>query len=140
MSFFCTFSEIASTFPARGLAVHGNPTNDDVFIGIRETVCKQCGKKFSYTPNEHRYIRHTHKKAYKLCSYSCCRAWDREREEKNEKRIEELEKKLEYLKAQSELPPSKRDSNIVDVFDHITYVEECLSTAYTKRSKKAVDV
>ena len=139
MSFFCTFTELASTFPARGLAINGTAPKHDAYIGIHETVCIQCGKTFSYHPGEHRYVRYTHSREHKLCSWSCCRAWDKERGNKTEKRIKDLEKRLEYLKQQATLAPNERAKDAQgDICDLIIGVEQRLNTAYIKRAKKAV--
>ena len=141
MSFFCTFSEIAGTFPARGLAINGSGPQRDADIGLREAICPQCGNKFSYTPGEHRYVRHKRHMDFKLCSYHCVRAWDKEKGDPLEKRIRDLEARIAFLKEQADLKPEERTDPRIkgqDISRLIERAESRLTTAYGKLAKKVI--
>ena len=112
MSFFCTFSEIAGSFPARGLTVNGTAPQKDAYIGLREATCPQCGSKFSYTPGCHAYTRRIYtgkrERIMHFCRWSCVRRYDADHPSKIDRMIQEKRDRLEFLLAQKELPQSER--------------------------------
>ena len=141
MSFFCTFSEIARTFPARGLSINGSGKKIDVFIGIREATCPQCGNSFSYHPGEHRYIRYRNHREYKICSYKCLRAWDQTKPDPIDKQIENLRKRIEFLREQAILSPDKRTVTLspgTSLSSLIESTELRLNTALNKKAKEMI--
>lgn len=143
MSFYCTFAEIAATFPGRDLAIAGQP-NQAEWVGIRDAVCPECGKQFAYTPGKHAYVRRAYSKKKNqtkmhFCSWHCLRAWDEKKRNPLETKVEEDRKLLRYLYAQAELPAEERDEDLQGklLYPMIREAENRLNTALNRIAKGA---
>lgn len=129
-----TLSEIASTFPTRGLKINGNAGSK--LRGIfREDVCPWCGEKFGFYPGSHQYKRKAKSRSLYFDKPSCMRAWDEEHKSGLDRHIDDLKKRLIYLELQGKLPPHDREVK-GDVYALIERTENRLSSAILKRSAR----
>ena len=143
MNLSVSLSEIAATFPGRDLAVSGQP-NKAEWVGVRDAVCKECGKSFAYTPGLHAYTRRAYSKKRNqttlyFCSWHCLRAWDEKKRNPLETKVEEDRKLLRYLYAQAELPAEERDEDLQGklLYPMIRMAEDRLNTALNRIAKGA---
>lgn len=131
-----TFAEIDRTFPGRDLTINGAQTGM-LHTMFKEGKCPWCGENFGYYPSSHLYKQKLKKRRLYFCKPSCLNAWNDAHKTALDKHIEDLKARIEYLDAQSKLPPEERaDDAKTDLYRKMEQADARLTTALLRKCTK----